>query len=202
MPWGCAQKVALGPLVGAVVGRALAAADPGVSQPVVAAATVLACRVASAATFRHAQVSLLAERAVAADLPFVVPLAPPSRYVGTDDVRRLAEELGGTYVRDAPDEGIVPSLDDLAGPDLDPATVDLRVRAFSEHTTRSSLDITPVWRPWVRPGYLLYRTLVTRPLGQANVPMNQREATVRSTPTTPSGSWASPSWSCATRPKG
>jgi hypothetical protein len=28
----------------------------------------------------------------------------------------------------------------------------------------------------VRPGYLLYRTLVARPLGQANVPMNQREA--------------------------
>jgi hypothetical protein len=28
----------------------------------------------------------------------------------------------------------------------------------------------------VRPGYLAYRTLVARPLGQANVPMNQREA--------------------------
>jgi len=27
----------------------------------------------------------------------------------------------------------------------------------------------------VRPGYLLYRTVVARPLGQANVPMNQRE---------------------------
>jgi hypothetical protein len=28
----------------------------------------------------------------------------------------------------------------------------------------------------VRPGYLLYRSVVARPLGQANVPMNQREA--------------------------
>jgi len=28
----------------------------------------------------------------------------------------------------------------------------------------------------VRPGYLLYRDLVARPLGQASVPMNQREA--------------------------
>jgi hypothetical protein len=36
------------------------------------------------------------------------------------------------------------------------------------------LDIVPRWRLWVRPGYLLYRTLVARPLGQANVPMNQR----------------------------
>ena len=33
----------------------------------------------------------------------------------------------------------------------------------------------PEWQLWVRPGYLLYRTLVARPLGQANVPMNQRE---------------------------
>src|SRR6185436_13763402 len=37
------------------------------------------------------------------------------------------------------------------------------------------LAIVPEWRLWVRPGYLLYRTLVARPLGQANVPMNQRE---------------------------
>jgi hypothetical protein len=28
----------------------------------------------------------------------------------------------------------------------------------------------------VRPGYLLYRSVVARPLGQANVPMNQRQA--------------------------
>jgi hypothetical protein len=33
-------------------------------------------------------------------------------------------------------------------------------------------------RPGEIPGYLLYRALVARPLGQANVPMNQRE-TVR-----------------------
>ena len=50
------------------------------------------------------------------------------------------------------------------------------MRQFYEHTTRFTLDIVPEWRAWVRPGYLLYRTLVARPLGQANVPMNQREA--------------------------
>ena len=49
------------------------------------------------------------------------------------------------------------------------------VREFYEHTTRFRLDIVPEWRLWVRPGYLLYRTAVARPLGQANVPMNQRE---------------------------
>ena len=49
------------------------------------------------------------------------------------------------------------------------------MREFYEHTTRFTLDIVPEWRVWVRPGYLLYRTFVARPLGQANVPMNQRE---------------------------
>jgi hypothetical protein len=29
---------------------------------------------------------------------------------------------------------------------------------------------------WVRPGYLLYQMVLARPLGQANVPMNQRAA--------------------------
>jgi len=82
--------------------------------------------------------------------------------------------LGGSYVADAPDVGILASLDELAGPDFDPAAVDQRVREFYEHTTRFRLDIVPQWRLWVRPGYLLYRTLVARPLGQANVPMNQR----------------------------
>ena len=53
---------------------------------------------------------------------------------------------------------------------------DPRVREFYEHTTRFSLDIIPEWRRWVRPGYLLYRSVLARPLGQASVPMNQREA--------------------------
>jgi hypothetical protein len=170
------QKVALGPLVGAVVGRALAARGRPVPASAVAAGTVLAFRVLSALLFRDAQVSLLAERVPAADLPFVVPLEARTRYVGTGYVRELAEVLGGTYRADAPDVGIVASLDELAGPQFAPADVDPLVREFYEHTTRFTLDIVPEWRLWVRPGYLLYRTLVARPLGQASVPMNQREA--------------------------
>jgi hypothetical protein len=168
------QKVALGPVVGLAVGQALTPRRaPG---SVVAAATVLTYRVLSAAVFRDAQVSLLAERVPAEDLPFVVPRESRTRYVGTGYVRELAATLGGTYQADAPDVGIVASLDDLAGPDLDPSSVDPLVREFYEHTTRFTLDIVPEWRLWVRPGYLLYRTLVARPLGQASVPMNQREA--------------------------
>ena len=137
---------------------------------------MLAYRLLSALLFRDAQVSLLAERVPAEDLPFVVPLESRSRYVGTDYVRALADVLGGTYHADTADVGIVASLDELAGPDFDPGAVDSRVREFYEHTTRFSLDIVPEWRRWVRPGYLLYRSVLARPLGQASVPMNQREA--------------------------
>ena len=181
MPWLALaglrpQKVVLGPLFGLAMGRVLTASDRRVPAAAVASTTVLAYRVVSAAIFRDAQLSLLAERVRPEDLPFVVPLEARTRYVGIDYVAALAEVLGGDYVRDAADVGIVASLDHLAGPDFDPAAVDSRVREFYEHTTRFTLDIVPEWRQWVRPGYLLYRTLVARPLGQANVPMNQREA--------------------------
>jgi hypothetical protein len=170
------QKVVFGPLVGAMLGRFLQVRAPDTSPAVTATITVLTYRALSAALFRERQVGLLAERATADELPFVVPVAARSGYVGTEWLRELADELGGVYVRDAADVGIVASLDELVGPDFDPGTVDPLVREFYEHTTRFSLDIVPLWRPWVRPGYLVYATLVARRLGQANVPMNQRQA--------------------------
>jgi hypothetical protein len=175
------QKVLLGPVAGAAIGLGLA--RPGLAErgrripgSVAAAAAVVGFRIASALLFRDPQVSLLAERVRAEDVPFVVPLASQTRYVGTGYVRSLAQVLGGTYTPDVADIGIVASLDELAGPSFDPAGVDPLVREFYEHTTRFALDIVPEWRLWVRPGYLLYRTLVARPLGQASVPMSQREA--------------------------
>jgi hypothetical protein len=174
------QKVVLGPVAGALVGFGLSWLGERrrgpVSGAVAATAAVVGYRTVSAVLFRDAQVSLLAERVTAADLPFVVPLASQTSYVGTDYVRSLAGVLGGVYSPDVADIGIVASLDELAGPSFDPAGVDPLVREFYEHTTRFALDIVPQWRLWVRPGYLLYRTLLARPLGQANVPMSQREA--------------------------
>ena len=174
------QKVALGPVVGAAVGLGLAgrgrARGRVVPGAAAAAAAVVGFRMVSAVAFRDPQLSLLAERVRPGDVPFVVPLASQTRYVGTGYVRSLAAVLGGTYTPDVADIGIVASLDELAGPSFDPAAVDPLVREFYEHTTRFALDIVPEWRMWVRPGYLMYRTLVARPLGQANVPMSQREA--------------------------
>jgi len=168
------QKVSMGPVVGAAVGQALSRGPAPAA--LVASGTVLAYRSLSALVFRDQQVSLLAERVSAADLPFVVPRPARSRYVGTGYVQDLAGELGARYTADVPDAGIVASLDALSGPGLDPEQVDPLVREFYEHTTRFALDIVPQWRLWVRPGYLLYRTAVARPLGQASIPMNQREA--------------------------
>jgi hypothetical protein len=169
------QKVVLGPAVGAAVGGAFELRDRAAEPAVVAATSVVAFRVLSALLFRDPQVSMLAERVHAEDLPFVVPLESRSWYVGTAYVRQLADVLGGTYTADAADVGIVAALESLAGPEFDPAQVDPLVREFYEHTTRFLLDIVPEWRLWVRPGYLLYRNLFARPLGQASVPMNQRE---------------------------
>ena len=170
------QKVLLGPAAGAAIGLGLSRQRPPVAGSVAAATAVVGYRVTSALLFRDPQVSLLAERVKAEDVPFVVPLASQTSYVGTGYVRSLAQVLGGTYTPDVADIGIVASLDELAGPSFDPAGTDPLVREFYEHTTRFALDIVPEWRLWVRPGYLLYRTLLARPLGQANVPMSQREA--------------------------
>src|SRR5512132_866316 len=118
------QKVLLGPLFGAGVGAVLAAGRRPVPAAVVASTTMAAYRVTSALVFRDAQVSLLAERVPAEDLPFVVPREARSRYVGTGYVRELAGVLGGRYVADTPDAGIVASVDELAGPGFDPAGMD------------------------------------------------------------------------------
>ena len=188
------QKVALGPVVGAAVGFGLTAAGgrghgrghghgrgrggrgAPASAATAAAAAMIGYRVVSALVFRDPQVSLLASQVPAANVPFVVPRASRARYVGTGYVKDLAEVLGGVYTADVADIGIVASLDELKGPGFDPAAVHPLVREFYEHTTRFTLDIVPEWRLWVRPGYLLYLTLLARPLGQASVPMNQRAA--------------------------
>ena len=50
------------------------------------------------------------------------------------------------------------------------------IREFYEHTSRFRLSITPEWRPWMKPGYELFKRVVAEPLGQAAIPSNLEEA--------------------------
>ena len=135
------QKVAMGPLVGLAVGQALRR-GPAPSA-VVASSTVLTYRTLSALIFRDAQVSLLAERVPAADLPFVVPRPARSRYVGTAYVRDLAEELGAGYTADAQDTGIVAS----ESADVSGLTLEGAWRGTGLLTGRWPASVSPVRRP-------------------------------------------------------
>jgi len=85
------QKVLLGPAAGAAIGLGLTGRLGRVPGAVAAAAAVVGYRAPSALLFRDPQVSLLAERVKAEDVPFVVPLASQTRYVGTGYVRSLAQ---------------------------------------------------------------------------------------------------------------
>ena len=171
------QKVALGPVLGAAVGAAVTPSRPRTCLPRRSRAqrcsrTALLPPRSSATRRCHCWRSASAR----GNCRSSCRSKRARRYVGTEYVTALAEVLGGTYERAVADIGIVATLDALAGPEFDPDACDPRVREFYEHTTRFKLDIVPEWRPWVRPGYLLYRTVLARPLGQANVPMNQRDA--------------------------
>ena len=140
---GSVPGSAPGSAPGSVPGSAPGSVPGSVPRSKAAAAAVVGYRATAALVFRDPQLSLLAERVRPEDVPFVVPLASQTRYVGTGYVSALAQVLGGTYTPDVEDIGIVASLDDLAGPSFDPAGIDPLVREFYEHTTRFALDIVP-----------------------------------------------------------
>jgi len=170
-------KVALGVVVGAAVGAILHALDPGVQPALVAAAVTLAYRTVAAVLYRDRPlVAIMAEEVPASELRYVVPFEARSRYVGADYVEQLAHVRGGTFRRNPPDVGILASLDSLQGPTFDPARVHPLIREFYEHTSRFRLSITPEWRPWMKPGYELFKRVVAEPLGQAAIPSNLEEA--------------------------
>jgi hypothetical protein len=170
-------KVALGLLVGAVVGVLFQALDAGVEPALVAAAVAIVYRVIAAIAYRKRPlVRVMAEEVPASELRYVVPFEARSRYVGADYVEQLAKFRGGTFRRNPPDVGILASLDHLDGPTFDAGRVHPLIREFYEHTSRFRLSIVPEWRPWMKPGYEIFKRLVAQPLGQAAIPSNIEEA--------------------------
>jgi hypothetical protein len=170
-------KVAIGLLVGAVVGVLLGALDGRLEPALTAAAVTLAYRLVAAVAYRDRPlVRVMAEEVPASELRYVVPFEARSRYVGADYVEQLAKVRGGTFRRNPPDVGILASLDSLRGPTFDPGRVHPLIREFYEHTSRFRLSIIPEWRPWMKPGYELFKRVVAEPLGQAAIPSNLEEA--------------------------
>lgn len=170
-------KIGLGAAVGLVVGFVLEAAWQEAGPAWTAALTLVLYRIASAAIYRgRDQVEIMGEQVPASQLAFVVPFATRSGYVGVDYLKEYADLTGADFVRNPADIGIVADFDDLAGPHFDPAGVSPLIREFYQHTSRFHLSITPQWRTWMKPAYLLYRSTIARPLGQANVPFNVEEA--------------------------
>jgi hypothetical protein len=164
-------KLALGIAVGAVAGVLLA--EPAV----VAAVVAVAYRTLAALLWRgRPLVRVMAEEVPAAELRYVVPFEARSRYVGADYVEQLAHVRGGTFRRNPPDVGILASLSSLEGPAFAPGRVHPLIREFYEHTSRFKLSIVPEWRPWMKPGYELFKRFVAQPLGQAAIPSNIEEA--------------------------
>ncbi len=166
-------KVLIGIAVGAALGALLHDAGPAW----VAAAVTVVYRVIAAFAYRNRPlVRVMAQEVPAAELRYVVPFEARSKYVGADYVRQLAELRGGTFRRNPPDVGILASLDALDGPGFDARLVHPLIREFYEHTSRFKLTIVPEWRPWMKPGYELFKRFVAQPLGQAAIPSNIEEA--------------------------
>lgn len=171
------SKLALGALVGGAVGLIFQLLEPEIALAVMAALIALVYRAISAFLYRgRPLVRMIGERVPAAEVRYVVPFESRTKYVGADYVEQLARVKGGTFRRNPPDVGILESLDSLAGPTFEPERVHPLIREFYEHTSRFQLSILPRWKPWIRPGYALFKGLVARPLGQAAIPSNIEEA--------------------------
>lgn len=70
-----------------------------------------------------------------------------------------------------PGAGLVASLDALAGPTVDPASVHPDVRAVYEHTTAFAFDVAAEWAWWARPVGAVWAWVFGRRWGQLCLPL-------------------------------
>ena len=173
------QKVALGPVVGAAVGAAWRLSGGSAAPPaVVAAATVAAYRAVSAVLFRDrpGEPAGRAGRAPRTCRSWCRLSRAPAMSARATSASWPACWVA-TYRRDAADVGIVASLDELAGPQFDPAQVGSAgsrvLRAHHPVPARHRARVAAVGAPGLPA--LPHASWPGRS-GQANVPMNQREA--------------------------
>jgi len=109
------------------------------------------------------------------EVPFAVPIEARAGYVGPRFMRYLAEEVGGKFVEDPHDIGLMEDFTVLRGRWLDPAKVHPLIAEFYEHTTRFTLSVVPHWNRWYRPLFWLFRRLIAHQIGQFNLPFDERD---------------------------
>lgn len=118
-----------------------------------------------------------------AGLAGVALCAPPPRHGGTRaPFSRIAGgwRIGPEFFarRDVeiaeplPEPGLLDSIDELAGPDLDAAALDPEIRRFYEETGTFAIHVVPRWRPVARPAAVLFRRLAVR-IGQLALPLDR-----------------------------
>jgi hypothetical protein len=171
------KRILLGMGTGLAAGLLMAAIAPAINTAVLGGLVVFAYRLLSAWLFRGQEsITLAAERVPSGEIRYVVPFAANSNFIGADYFRDLARTEDGEFKRNAPGAGIVETMETMRGPTFDPDLVDPLIREFYEHTTRFKLSIIPVWKQWMKPVFWLYKKMVARQIGQANLPFNQEEA--------------------------
>jgi hypothetical protein len=92
--------------------------------------------------------------------------------IGDAPYRDVAAAEGLTLERDARSAGLVPSFEQLRGPDFDPDRVQPAVRAFYEHTSDFAMDVwSRVYFPASLGLWLLVKT-ISRQVEQLNFPLS------------------------------
>jgi hypothetical protein len=98
------------------------------------------------------------------------PFGLPDR-IGDEWLPREADRLGGRVADAGEDVGLLATMDDLAGPEFDPSSLQPDVRDFYEHTSRWRLEVWSQWCPIAWPFGWLISTLFARRLEQLSLPM-------------------------------
>ncbi len=105
------------------------------------------------------------------EVPWLIGPIGSDGEIGEGPYHEVAQREGLTIDHHAPDAGLVPDFDVLAGPAFDVARTNSEVRRFYEHTSRYELD---VWSETRFPGRLflwLIVSTVSRSMNQLNFPV-------------------------------
>jgi hypothetical protein len=171
------KKIVVGILVGLIVGAIAQALDPDFNAAVVGGSVVLIYRILLLIFFKDtAALQLTGEHVPAEDARYVVPYEAHTNHIGAKYMETLARESDGAFKRNKPGIGIVETIDAFRGPTFDPTQIDPLIREFYEHTSRFRLSIEPVWNPFIKPFFWVFKTFIATRIGQANLPFNTEEA--------------------------